>query len=182
MTKARPTDSEVRRRRITPVDVGVGKALRQRRVALGLTLDELARELGLSAQQVHKYETAQTRVPAARLNMFSRFLRLPLAEFFPDVPDTGSTSDEGVTDLQAGVMRLLKTLARPSDQHLVLTVVRTLVAGLAARHVATDHGGSRSFDAMAGSPLRHEPATRAVPTKAAAKPEMLRKRSSGNTP
>ena len=51
----------------TSVDVYIGARMRDRRIALGLTQEELGQKLGVSFQQVQKYENGSNRVSAARL-------------------------------------------------------------------------------------------------------------------
>jgi transcriptional regulator with XRE-family HTH domain len=71
-----------------PVDIQVGNRIRIRRKLLGLTQRDLARRLGLTFQQVQKYESADTRVSAGRLHDIAALLGVPVACFFEDDPDT----------------------------------------------------------------------------------------------
>ena len=66
-----------------PVDVYVGGRVRTRRLLLGMNQEELARALGLTFQQVQKYESGANRVSASRLWEIAAILRTPLAYFFP---------------------------------------------------------------------------------------------------
>ncbi|MBI3418747.1 MAG: helix-turn-helix transcriptional regulator [Proteobacteria bacterium] len=70
-----------------PLDTHVGQKLRQRRLMLNLTQEKLAGLLGLTFQQVQKYERGQNRVSASRLYEIARALRVPVAYFFEDTPD-----------------------------------------------------------------------------------------------
>jgi transcriptional regulator with XRE-family HTH domain len=65
-----------------PVDVHVGHRLRQRRVAVGLTQDRLARAVGITFQQVQKYERGTNRIVASRLFELARVLEVPVQYFF----------------------------------------------------------------------------------------------------
>ena len=56
--------------------------MRQRREMRGLPQKELARQLGISFQQVQKYESGANRVPASRLFAVARILGVPLERFF----------------------------------------------------------------------------------------------------
>jgi transcriptional regulator with XRE-family HTH domain len=69
-----------------PLDTHVGQKLRQRRLMLGLTQEKLGGLLGLTFQQVQKYERGQNRVSASRLYEIARALRVPVAYFFEDAP------------------------------------------------------------------------------------------------
>ena len=65
-----------------PVDVHVGQRLRVRRSLLGLSQEKLAEAIGLTFQQIQKYERGMNRISAGRLYQFSRILDVPVAYFF----------------------------------------------------------------------------------------------------
>ena len=64
------------------VDVHVGNRIRTRRLALGMSQEKLAEALGISFQQVQKYEKGVNRVGASRLQAISDILRVPASLFF----------------------------------------------------------------------------------------------------
>lgn len=64
------------------IDNHVGERIRVRRTELGLTQEDLARQLSISYQQVQKYETAANRVSAGRLYEIARELRVDVSYFF----------------------------------------------------------------------------------------------------
>jgi transcriptional regulator with XRE-family HTH domain len=66
-----------------PIDVYVGTQIRTRRLLLGLNQEELAQRLGLTFQQVQKYESGANRVSASRLWEIAAILKMPIAYFFP---------------------------------------------------------------------------------------------------
>lgn len=68
-----------------PVDVHVGKRIRLRRTILGYSQQQLAMRLGLTFQQIQKYEKGYNRVGASRLWDISRVLRVPMDFFFEDM-------------------------------------------------------------------------------------------------
>lgn len=68
-----------------PIDVHVGNRIRLRRTLLGLSQDKLASLLGLTFQQVQKYERGMNRVGASRLWDISRVLDIPIGFFFEDM-------------------------------------------------------------------------------------------------
>ncbi len=68
-----------------PVDVHVGKRIRLRRTLLGYSQQQLAMRLGLTFQQIQKYEKGYNRVGASRLWDISRVLRVPMDFFFEDM-------------------------------------------------------------------------------------------------
>lgn len=65
-----------------PVDLFVGKRLRQRRRLLGLTQQQLAGEVNIRFQQIQKYESGANRISASRLWAISKALEVPVAYFF----------------------------------------------------------------------------------------------------
>jgi transcriptional regulator with XRE-family HTH domain len=64
------------------VDIHVGKRLRQRRTMLGLSQEALAKAVGITFQQVQKYEKGANAMSASRLYEFATFMRVPVAHFF----------------------------------------------------------------------------------------------------
>ena len=75
-----------RGRGIGPIDVHVGARLRQRRTLLGLNQTKLGSAIGLTFQQVQKYEKGTNRISAGRLYALSGTLDVPVEYFFSDMP------------------------------------------------------------------------------------------------
>src|SRR5919205_2368221 len=67
-----------------PIDVRVGTRLRLRRNMLGLSQEKLGEAIGLTFQQVQKYERGANRIGASRLHELSRVLDVPISFFFDD--------------------------------------------------------------------------------------------------
>ena len=88
-----------------PVDLHVGLRLRARRRELGITLDTLAAALGLTFQQVQKYERGTNRVSASKLYAIALTLRAPVSYFFNGLPDYMSPADTDAVS-EPGVLRL----------------------------------------------------------------------------
>jgi transcriptional regulator with XRE-family HTH domain len=72
-----------------PVDVHVGSRIRVRRLLIGMNQETLAKALGLTFQQVQKYEGGANRVSASRLSQIADVLGVPIAYFFSDIDMTG---------------------------------------------------------------------------------------------
>src|SRR2546428_3767682 len=68
-----------------PIDVQVGSRVRLRRNMLGLSQEKLGTAIGLTFQQVQKYERGANRIGASRLHELSRVLDVPVSFFFDDV-------------------------------------------------------------------------------------------------
>jgi len=69
-----------------PIDRHVGSRVRMRRVMLGMSQEKLGEALGLTFQQVQKYEKGTNRIGASRLQQISRTLDVPPAFFFEGAP------------------------------------------------------------------------------------------------
>jgi transcriptional regulator with XRE-family HTH domain len=72
--------------KLHPVDVHVGARVRMRRKLLGMTQEKLADALGLTFQQVQKYERGTNRISASRLHDLARVLDVSIGYFFEDMP------------------------------------------------------------------------------------------------
>ncbi len=73
--------------RASPIDVHVGGRIRLRRTLMGMSQERLGEALGLTFQQVQKYERGVNRVGASRLFDLSRVLDVPISFFFDDMPE-----------------------------------------------------------------------------------------------
>jgi transcriptional regulator with XRE-family HTH domain len=73
------------RRAATDVDSHVGERLRQRRILLGLAQQQLANSLGVSFQQLQKYESGANRVSASRLYQLAQVLAVPIMWFYDGI-------------------------------------------------------------------------------------------------
>ena len=84
-----------------PVDKHVGRRVRMRRKMLAMSQGKLGRALGLSFQQVQKYEKGANRIGGSRLQQISQILQVPVAFFFEDAPGGSATSksDESALSL-----------------------------------------------------------------------------------
>src|SRR6476469_7538175 len=69
-----------------PIDRHVGSRVRMRRVLLGMSQEKLGEALGLTFQQVQKYEKGTNRIGASRLQQSSQSLNVPPAFFFEGAP------------------------------------------------------------------------------------------------
>ena len=77
------------------VDAYVGARIGLRRSALGLSQSALAQQLGISFQQVQKYETGQNRISASRLHRAATALGTSVETFFPPVETARGMADDG---------------------------------------------------------------------------------------
>ena len=125
-----------------PVDKYVGSRVRMRRIMLGMSQEKLGEALGLTFQQIQKYEKGTNRVGASRIQQISEILQVPVSYLFEGGP-TGTTiagnfsegtSPTFVTDFLATAEGLALTRAFPriADPKLRRSIV-DLVEQIAAR-------------------------------------------------
>jgi transcriptional regulator with XRE-family HTH domain len=96
-----------------PVDLYVGARLRIRRKVLGLSQTQLADALGITFQQVQKYERGANRISASKLYEAARLLQSPVSYFFEGLDETSfAEQDDGVAQ------RMIQFVATPEGLEL----------------------------------------------------------------
>ena|SRR5689334_22833981 len=135
-----PVDREGRP---SPIDVHVGSRIRLRRTLLGMSQERLGDQLGLTFQQVQKYERGVNRVGASRLFDLARVLDVPISFFFDDMPDglaghgarrsTGATAtpesiaDDTMTRRETlELVRAYYRIADPSQRKRLFELVKAM--------------------------------------------------------
>ena len=113
----------------TDIDRIVGARIRTLRKAQGMTQTALGQAIGVSFQQLQKYEKGTNRLGASRLQKMAQVLGVPLSVLFGEAE--GTDQDDALAILVApGAMDLLKAYAAIDDDQLrcdVLAIVRTAV-------------------------------------------------------
>ena len=131
-------------RRANPLDVHVGTRVRLRRMLLGMSQEKLGEHLGLTFQQVQKYEKGVNRIGASRLFELAKVLGVPIQFFYDEAPPGTHSHAQPVMGFadQPGEsyvveflgsrdgMELNKAFARIKDQRVRRTIV-DLVRSLA---------------------------------------------------
>jgi transcriptional regulator with XRE-family HTH domain len=113
-----------------PVDKNVGSRVRMRRRMLGMSQKTLGDQLGLTFQQVQKYEKGTNRVSASRLQALSNILQVPVPLFFDGSPQNAGSGAEAppeyVSDFLAcdGGLKLAEAFTQISDAKLRRLLVR----------------------------------------------------------
>ena len=125
-----------------PVDKYVGSRVRMRRIMLGMSQEKLGEALGLTFQQIQKYEKGTNRVGASRIQQISEILQVPVSFLFEGgpsgTPSTGGfsegTSPSYVSDFLATFegLALTRAFTRITDAKLRRSIVE-LVEQIAAR-------------------------------------------------
>lgn len=95
-----------------PIDVHVGARVRLRRTLLGMSQERLGDALGLTFQQVQKYERGANRVGASRLFELAKALNVPVSYFFDDLPDEeeAAPASAGAASMDEDPMRRRETV------------------------------------------------------------------------
>lgn len=109
-------------------DKHVGARVRMRRMMLGLSQEKLGDALGLTFQQVQKYEKGTNRIGASRLQQLSDILKVPVAFFFEGLPTNNMATDTGVQSLQQHLattdgLALTKAFAAITDSNIRKKIV-----------------------------------------------------------
>ena len=86
-----------------PVDIHVGKRIRQRRWINGTTQQQLAEAVGIKFQQIQKYETGMNRVSASRLWDIAKVLNVDVSFFFEGIA-TDQDSAKGASDMPSDIL------------------------------------------------------------------------------
>ncbi len=126
----RPGPSSTRkitRRRVPgvadPVDVHVGSRVRLRRTLLGLSQEKLGEAVGLTFQQIQKYERGANRIGASRMYDLAHVLDVPVAFFFEEIPDEIKKRDDTPQD-SLGIHTLEEADKDPLTRRETLELVR----------------------------------------------------------
>jgi transcriptional regulator with XRE-family HTH domain len=128
---------------VNPTDKQVGSQVRVRRLALRMSQTTLAVAVGLTFQQIQKYEKGTNRISASRLQQFSNILNKPISFFFegaPGVPAPSKAKSAGlsITDVSEFIsssvgLTVMKAFVQIKDAKLRRSIV-DFVEQLAVKH------------------------------------------------
>ncbi len=135
--ETKKTRAKPRRRRSTvledgprEIDVHVGQRVRQRRVLCGLSQTELANAIGLTFQQLQKYERGMNRISASKLWQISQVLVVPVQWFFKEFVEPKDEDDKRKESFQMKreTLELVRNyVAAPADvQQKFLSLVKSI--------------------------------------------------------
>lgn len=116
-----------------PVDVHVGKRLKQIRTLRRMSQTDVAKRLNLSFQQIQKYEIGSNRVAASRLFELSRILDVPTSYFFEGMADEGSNTrrDHGLD-----IVNALATIEDEKIKSRIVTFIEDVSGMTVARRAS----------------------------------------------
>jgi transcriptional regulator with XRE-family HTH domain len=126
-----------------PIDTYVGGRVRMRRLMLDMSQEALAKQLGLTFQQVQKYEKGTNRISASRLQALSQILDVPVHFFFEGAPHFAAKgqkrSESPVPNYIADVLAdsdghaLIRAFARVKEPALRRSIVRVVERMVSSR-------------------------------------------------
>ena len=90
--------TEENKKKPNPIDIHVGSRIRLRRNMLGMSQEKLGENLGITFQQIQKYEKGTNRVGASRLQAIASILSVPVAFFFEDAPGQEAVGNRGFAE------------------------------------------------------------------------------------
>jgi transcriptional regulator with XRE-family HTH domain len=125
-----------------PIDVEVGRRIRIQRTLRGISQTDLGTKIGVTFQQVQKYEKGINRVGASRLTRIAKVLGVPVSTFFggPEgAAEGGAATEASRLDLEylvvPGALRLLRAYGQIRESVLRRTIV-TFVEKIAAGEIS----------------------------------------------
>lgn len=131
----------VPKKQANPIDAQVGNRVRLRRMLVGMSQEKLGELLGLTFQQVQKYEKGINRIGAGRLFHVAKILGVPIDYFYEDVTDMNSAPGFAEDSANPPVMEFLSTgdglqlnlafmrIKEPRVRKRVLDLVKSLADG-----------------------------------------------------
>jgi transcriptional regulator with XRE-family HTH domain len=115
-------------RKANPVDAEVGRRIKLQRLSAGWSQTELGDKVGVTFQQVQKYERGQTRVGASRLTQIAKVLNVPVAQFFETAKPASKHESFAQSPLdllsQPLALKLLQLFSEITDRDMRQTIVQ----------------------------------------------------------
>ena len=134
----------VNKKQPNPIDIHVGSRVRLRRMMQGMSQERLGESLGITFQQIQKYEKGTNRIGASRLQHIASVLEVPVSFFFEDAPGASAMSGFAesrpaafVTDFLASAegLQLNRAFVRIKDAKVRRRIVE-LVRSIAGEEAA----------------------------------------------
>jgi len=107
-----------------PIDIHVGTRLRLRRTLMGLSQEKLGEAVGITFQQLQKYERGANRISASRLFNLAQVLDVPVGFFFDDLPAAPNTGDVAPARAPSTAIEEEDSMARRETLELVRAYYR----------------------------------------------------------
>jgi transcriptional regulator with XRE-family HTH domain len=117
-----------RGRSTAQIDNHVGARIRERRIMLGLTQQQLAELIGVTYQQAHKYERGINRVSAGRLFEIARVLSVPISYFYEGIGEGGTRQVTPRERMMLEIARNFAEITNERHQEAVSQLARALAS------------------------------------------------------
>ncbi|MCW8835960.1 MAG: helix-turn-helix domain-containing protein [Rhodospirillales bacterium] len=114
------------RRQSDDIDRYVGLRIRERRIMLGLTQQDLADQIGVTYQQAHKYEKGINRISAGRLYEIARVLGTGVGHFYEGLEQTNSGEMDGMQRRSLEIARYFAQIPNERHQAALSNLARAL--------------------------------------------------------
>ncbi|MBS0241980.1 MAG: helix-turn-helix transcriptional regulator [Proteobacteria bacterium] len=117
----------VARGRAGAADIAIGRRIRSLRLRRGLTQEDLAHRLGVSCQQLQKYEGGENRVSAARAVEIAQHLEVAVGALLADTDDepvATTSNDKPTPEDMIELMQLFRNIVDPEARHRLLDLAR----------------------------------------------------------
>lgn len=125
-----------------PIDIHVGSRIRLRRTMIGMSQEKLGDSLGITFQQIQKYEKGSNRVGASRLQNLAGILNVPVSFFFEDAPGSDAVVPGGLEETSTSYVvnflssseglqlnRAFVKISDPKVRRRLIDLVKTLADG-----------------------------------------------------
>ena len=135
-----------------PVDVYVGQRVRMRRIEIRMSQEFLGEQIGLTFQQIQKYEKGTNRIGASRIQQIGKVLKVPASFFFDGAP--GGWEGESSSQTSSALLELLSTR---EGQILINSFVRITDAEIRRSFVCLIEKAATLIDSKPPKPKRSSP-------------------------
>ena len=115
---------------LIPLDIYIGKRLRERRKALGFSQEQLGQKLGIVFQQIQKYENGRNSLSTRRLYQLTHILDVPITYFFDGYmeKDTLKAQSYPSSDLNLALVRACGKITSPQIKSAITTFIKAIAS------------------------------------------------------
>ncbi|NNF23905.1 MAG: helix-turn-helix transcriptional regulator [Rhodobacteraceae bacterium] len=110
-----------------PIDTHLGKKIREARILRGMSQSDVAQGLGMSFQQVQKYESGANRIAAGRLYEVSVLLNFPVEHFYAGFGDKIGASEQPLEPRAAQAARDLSRIRNPGKRDMIVSLIQEIL-------------------------------------------------------
>jgi transcriptional regulator with XRE-family HTH domain len=135
-----------------PVDIYIGRRVRMRRIEMNMSREFLGEQIGLTFQQIQKYEKGTNRIGATRIQEIGKVLEVPASFFFDGAP--GGWEGESSSQTSSALLELLGTR---EGQILINSFVRITDAEIRRSFICLIEKAATLIDSKPPKPKRRSP-------------------------